>query len=169
MKNFTIIDNALDETQFCEIEQVLTGSDFPWFFQNAVAEFGQEDLPDYYFTHQIYRKDTNYSSPAMKLFYPILEKLAITDLLRIKANLYPNVGTKIQNKPHVDFPFKCKGAILYINTNNGLTLLNDGTEIESIRNRLLIFDSEKPHSSTHCTDKKVRINVNFNYLGKDNE
>ena len=169
MKNYTIIDNALSEENFGRIEQLLTGPNFPWFFQNTVAEFGQENLPDYYFTHQIFRKDTNYASPSMNFFEPVLEKLNIHDLIRIKANLYPNVGSKIQNKPHVDYPFQCKGAILYVNTNNGFTILNDETKVESVRNRLLIFNSELPHSSTYCTDKKVRLNINFNYIGNNNE
>jgi hypothetical protein len=36
--------------------------------------------------------------------------------------------------------------------------------IESIENRALFFDSSKPHSSTTCTDKQMRINFNMNYF-----
>ena len=61
-------------------------------------------------------------------------------------------------------PYKHKGAILYINDNNGKTILEDGTEIESKANRLLLFDASKPHNSTSCTDAKSRINININYF-----
>ena len=65
---------------------------------------------------------------------------------------------------HVDYPFPHKGAIFYLNTNNGLTILEDKVEVESIENRLLLFDSSKQHKSTTCTDDKCRINVNFNFF-----
>ena len=38
MQNYTIINNALNEENFGKIEQTLTGSNFPWFFQNTIAE-----------------------------------------------------------------------------------------------------------------------------------
>ena len=37
-------------------------------------------------------------------------------------------------------------------------------KIESIENRLLIFDASVPHHSTTCTDDKCRVNVNFNFF-----
>mgnify|MGYP003125354820 CR=1 FL=1 len=63
---------------------------------------------------------------------------------------------------HVDAEIPHKGAILYLNTNNGLTVV-DGVEVESIRNRLLLFDPTIPHHSTTCSDKPFRANINFNY------
>ena len=89
----------------------------------------------------------------------------VISLYRVKGNFYPNVGKHSENKPHIDFSFKHKGAIFYINTNNGYTLLNKGkTKIESIENRILFFDSTKTHNSTHCTDDHARVNININYF-----
>ena len=76
----------------------------------------------------------------------------------------PSTPKIVYHDPHVDIPWQHKGAIFYVNTNNGVTVLEDGTEIESIENRLLLFDSSKEHSSTSCTDAKVRVNINFNYF-----
>ena len=45
-----------------------------------------------------------------------------------------------------------------------LIILEDGKEVKSIANRALFFDSMKPHSSTSCSDKKARFNININYL-----
>ena len=78
--------------------------------------------------------------------------------------MYPSTPKIVYHDPHVDIPWQHKGAIFYVNTNNGVTVLEDGTEIESIENRLLLFDSSKEHSSTSCTDAKVRVNINFNYF-----
>ena len=51
-----------------------------------------------------------------------------------------------------------------MNTCNGFTILDDGTKIDSIENRALLFDPSKLHHSTTCTDEKVRINIILNYL-----
>jgi len=64
---------------------------------------------------------------------------------------------------HQDFPFKHLGAIYYVNSNNGFTIIGN-KKIESIENRLLMFDPSVKHQSTNCSDKRVRLNINFNYL-----
>ena len=61
-------------------------------------------------------------------------------------------------------PWNHKTAIFYINSNNGFTVLENDTKIESIENRLLLFNGSKKHHSTSCTNSGARININFNYL-----
>jgi hypothetical protein len=85
------------------------------------------------------------------------------ELLRVKANNYIKTNEVIHHKDHVDAEYKMKAAILFINTNNGLTVLDDGTECESIENRLLMFDASKPHHSTTCSDQDRRVNINMNF------
>ena len=46
-------------------------------------------------------------------------------IIRIKANFYPNQNKYIEHEKHVDYPYKHKGAIFFINTNNGFTILED--------------------------------------------
>jgi hypothetical protein len=57
-----------------------------------------------------------------------------------------------------------KYTVFSLNTCDGFTSLEDGTKIESIENRLLLFDSNKPHASSTCTNAKARFNMNFNYF-----
>ena len=45
----TIIDNFLGKSEFTVIESMLTGADFPWYFQNAVADLTHTHLSDFYF------------------------------------------------------------------------------------------------------------------------
>ena len=40
----------------------------------------------------------------------------------------------------------------------------DGTKIESVANRLISFPEEMKHRGTSCTDEKIRVVINFNYL-----
>ena len=84
-------------------------------------------------------------------------------LIRVKANLYPNINRVIKHPKHVDFNYPTKGALYYLNTNNGPTFVGN-KKVESIKNRLLLFDASKEHNSVTCTDAKFRLNVNINYL-----
>ena len=52
--------------------------------------------------------------------------------------------------------------INYLNTY--ATKYEDGSKIESVANRLLSFPSNMKHTGTSCTDEKIRIVINFNYL-----
>ena len=54
-------------------------------------------------------------------------------------------------------------ALFYINTNNGYTEFEDGTIINSKRNRLVLFPCKLKHRSTTTTDTRERINININY------
>ena len=98
------------------------------------------------------------------LLKPFIGRLNIKSLIRIKANLYPNVGVQKEDPMHIDYPFEHRAAILFINTNNGYTKFEDGTKVEAIANRLVKFDAWKLHCSSRCTDAKVRLNINFNYF-----
>lgn len=162
MINYEIIDNFLNEEDFKKLESIIFHYSMAWYFSDTVAT-NMDNNDDYYYTHMLYQGVT----PQSDLFYivsPILDKLKIKALMRVKINLYPNVNKLIENKKHIDYPETHKGAIFYLNTNNGYTILNNGTKIESIKNRILLFDPSIPHSSTNCTDKKARVNINFNYF-----
>ena len=81
-----------------------------------------------------------------------------------KINYYPKTPEIVHHKDHVDFIHEHKGGIFYLNDNDGLTVLEDGTEIKRVANRLLLFDSSRPHHSTTCTNANRRLNINFNYF-----
>ena len=51
-----------------------------------------------------------------------------------------------------------------MNTNNGYTEFEDGTVVKSIENRMVVFPANMKHRGTSCTNKKVRVIINFNYL-----
>ena len=51
-----------------------------------------------------------------------------------------------------------------MNTNNGKTIFKHGEEVNSVANRMVIFDSNLEHAATSHTDEKTRVVVNFNYV-----
>lgn len=163
-KDIKIIDNFLPKRTSNQIKEVMTSNMFPWYYNDGVAYQNNSENEDFYFTHLFYVNNVFQSNFIEPVVFPLLEKLNPNALIRIKGNLYPRTEDLKNNSDHVDYKFQHVGAIYYVNSNNGYTILQDGTEIESIQNRLLIFDPSVPHRSTHCTDERFRLNINFNYF-----
>lgn len=159
--NYKIVDNFLSKEDFLKIKKEMLGDKFPWYYNAYVSKQVAKD--GFYFTHLFYN---NYAihSDKINLINPILEKLKPKAIIRIKGNCYVNTHKIIEHKKHVDCNFEHKGFIYYVNTNNGFTRLEDGTKIESIENRGLFFDAGLKHNSATCSDKQVRVNINFNYF-----
>ena len=160
---YNIVDNLLPTAVFDSIRNHIMGFDFPWFYQDDVTGSEQGNRSSFYFTHQ-FVNESSLNSSYYSIISPLVSKINPSSLIRIKSNLYPNLGREIENEWHTDYDYSHKGAIFYINDNNGYTILEDGTKIESRANRILFFDPSKKHKSTHCTDVKCRVNINFNYF-----
>tara|TARA_Y100000004_G_scaffold172260_1_gene208934 strand:- start:256 stop:747 length:492 start_codon:yes stop_codon:yes gene_type:complete len=159
---YEVVDNFLDEKDFKDIQNLLLGENFPWYFSDRISDRRFDDGESYY-AHKFFEHYEPRSS-YFKMMYPLLDKIEPTALIRIKGNMYNRTDKLREHGQHVDYTFGHYGAIYSINTNDGYTRLHDGTKIESVENRILFFDSSKPHNSTSCTDKKVRVNINFNYV-----
>jgi hypothetical protein len=167
---YKIIDNLLAKEFAENIRITFLGNDavFPWYYNNdVVVETDQPDnLYNFQFVHTMYRK-YGPCSHFFPIVQPILECLNPESIIRIKANLNPKTDVRHTFEYHVDFESKSsdrKTAIYYVNSNDGVTILEDGTEIESVANRLVIFDQKTRHTGTTCTDQKVRCLINFNYI-----
>ena len=158
-----IIDNALPQKEFDNIKNFILDPSFSWNLTPVITNV-KENLPvsaSYYFIHKFW--SGFHTEKEVQIFGPILDIIECNAVMRIKANLYPSTETIIHHMDHIDYEYPHRGAIFYINTNNGLTLIGD-KKVESIENRLLLFNPSKPHHSTTCTDNKCRINVNFNFF-----
>jgi hypothetical protein len=160
-------DSVLPKEVHQKIKDSMLGDSFPWFCcHSKVSEIKDPSLDlryDFQFTHSFYQKFSPKSS-AISLIEPILEILNPSAIVRIKANLTPVTENTIVYGYHRDYEnFDGLTAIYYVNDNNGYTIFDDGTKIDSVENRLLIFDSKIKHTGTSCTDQKVRCVINFNY------
>ena len=85
-------------------------------------------------------------------------------LNRMKLNLYPRTDKIEVHEPHIDYDYDHKGCLFSFNTCDGYTKLEDGTKIQSVENRALLFNPSTLHSSTSTTNAKARINININYF-----
>jgi hypothetical protein len=159
-----IIDNFLDPKTATRIKNEMMSNSFPWYYNSVVTWENKIKDKEYYFIHYFYNQTSWKSDWSHSIVWPILEKIDFISLIRIKGNFYPRTDAMLENEIHKDYSFPHKGAIYYVNSNNGFTVFDDGTKVESIENRLLLFDPSQPHYSTHCTNQHGRVNINFNYF-----
>lgn len=171
MKNNTqieIIDNFLNEDYFNDLQSNILGYYFPWYYNDGVVNNHDDGLNNYQFTHCFY-SNFSPSSDFFNLLLPSLEVIKPNSIIRIKANLLTRTDIHIEHGFHVDIPYlkeehHSTTAILYMNTNDGYTKFENETKVNSIENRLVIFNSRLKHTGSTCTDQKKRVVINFNYF-----
>ena len=158
---FEVKDNFLDVTEHVALKNIMESETFPWYFNKYKVQHKPNKLFHYQFCHIFYNNKIN--SDYFNDLEPILKKLKYKSLIRIKANLNPISNKLVEFDEHVDQFFKCKGALYYLNSNNGYTMIGDH-KIESKSNRVVLFDASQPHYGTNSTDCNNRMVINFNYF-----
>ena len=169
MKNedIEIIDNIFPEDYFKSLQEMFLNNGFPWFFEpNSVLK--NDCFPQ--FVHAVYKEFEPCSESWKYLKSGICNALQPHGLYRIKANATPVYSEVVEKPLHVDLKEEDgsvtphRVAILYINTNDGYTVFEDGTKVESVANRMVLFPGHLKHAGTTCTDKPLRVVVNIDYL-----
>ena len=165
---YEVIDNFLEPEDFKILTDDILSTNsgfsvFPWYANEGVTVTDGRNTDHWNLTHSFYQ---NYEiqSGFFKHLSDVIDKLQIKSLIRIKANLYPKTDKIIEHDFHADFDFSHKSGLYSLNTNNGCTIMEDGERIESVANRMIIFDASKLHKSTTCTDENFRANIVFNYF-----
>ena len=161
--SFEVVDNFLDEETYKTIGNAMLSGNFPWYYLYGVSGMG-EDSYNVMFTHNFYSGCQTMSSHFNNMIMPLLNKFPrVKSLIRVKGNLYPKTDILYHHNDHIDMDFDHKGAIYYVNSNNGFTVIGD-QKIESVANRMLFFNPQVLHHSTTCTNEYARVNINFNYF-----
>ena len=160
-------DNFLDKGNFNILQDFFLGPEILWSWCENVVFPEPPDcnpLDNYQFYHMLFN-DGKPKSESLMMIFPILDKLNSGRVIRVKANCNPRRTEHIQQGFHIDQTVECTTAIYYVNTNNGYTEFEDGTKVESVENRLVVFPSHIKHTGTTCTDQKRRVVINLNYYG----
>ena len=165
-----IIKNFLPKKQFKNIQSILMGSGFPYYYQNNYLDEKHKGnaLEDYFFVHIIKDQidsDIIADNPTLEnILDPIMLKLKSDYLTRAKINFYPNQHKHIYSNWHTDQDNEnTKVAIYCVNTCNGYTELKTGEKAPSVENSIILFNANVLHRSVTQTDTKRRINININY------
>jgi len=160
-------DNYLSKQEHETLYKKITSGFFPLYFslyKSYPDEEKKGKLESFQFFHMFYNA-SHVTSPAFDILEPLLSKLNYKSLVRIKLNLNPYSQKLIRSEYHRDQSFDCKVAIYYLNTNNGYTQFKEGEKkINSVKNRMIFFDSDALHRGTNSTDCKNRLVLNFNYF-----
>ena len=171
-----VYDDLLDKEKFDNIKGHIMGEQFPWYLGivripgNWNDESLHDPLDNIQFSNWMYDNHQPLG-PEIEIVEPILTHpvLALTSLVRVKANLTMRTSKVVEHGWHVDGFFRCNAAIYYVNSNDGYTKFKDGTKVESVENRLVTFNAQDLHTGTTCTNQKVRCVLNFNYFSKTEE
>ena len=161
-----VIDNFLDDEYFKSIQNYMMSPEIKWSFTDGI---NRPDDDNYQFVSMIYDDVDLYFMGTPHPFFQFMESLLHTlhvdlkKLIRIKANLNPKTIEHEHGGFHIDYKDVIT-SIFYINTNNGWTNFKNGDRVESVENRMVIFDSNLEHEGVTCTDEKRRVVINFNYV-----
>ena len=131
---------------------------FPWFRGYKVEDDKKQIQLRHVFLHPEYG-----ASPYYDIVKPIL--INFDNVVKVKLNLTFSSGTQDIGGWHYDYDktTNIKIAVLYLNTNNGYTKLNDGTQILSEKNKLAVFDNVN-HTDVTQTDTTERFVLNIGYI-----
>ena len=168
MENLKIYDNFLEQRHFENVSKDLMGFKFPWHMGTVYTIKRDtplcDELHNLQFCNWIY-KDNKAQGPEYEIIRPIIAdpRLAISSLVRVKANATVRTEEIVEHGWHRDGYFSCNAAIFYVNSNDGYTKFKDGTKVESVANRLITFNTQDIHTGTTCTNDRVRCVLNFNY------
>ena len=155
-----IIDNFLPEEEFKSIQSFMMGGEFRWFYGKGRVT---EDDGEFHMVHMFFQPEVGGNSEHLPIWNTFMNKVGAKKCERIKANLTFKTPT-IETSPfHTDFA-DMKTATFYISTNNGYTEFENGVRVNSVANRVCIFDSNLFHrGTTHSEGDHQRVVVNFNY------
>ena len=162
-----IFDNYLNEEDFIKIKNIFIDNEkFPWHYTPGVAYPDEiKEIDKFQFFNLMYRNDIGVKSSYYPDLMPLLNKINPKEILRVKANLGTRTPVHVEGGMHTDSKMKHTTAIFYLNTNNGYTKFENGTFVESVANRLVVFNSDLLHSGFSQTDEHIRCVINLNYIG----
>ena len=162
---YEVIDNFLDKEYFDTIKNTLTSLDINWFYRDNMTSDDEHGMC--YFTHNFFLNNHVYS-PFFNLLNSFLVKLKASSLIEVRSNMTICKKDTYESSWHIDNTYQnSKTAILYLTTCNAKTMMRvekEIIEIDSIENRVLIFDTAISHKMISATDVKRRIILNLNYL-----
>ncbi len=173
-----VIDDFLPKEVFKELQDLIVYNyNFPFYFQKYVNRYEgnpgsclDSEYWNWYAIHILFcdGKHSSISTHYQRIFdmfVPLLQDTGMYRMMmRMKVNMYPGTETLKEHYPHADYPFAHNAGLFSLNTCNGFTRLLDGTKIDSVENRMLLFDGATLHNSTTTTDAPARFNINFNFL-----
>ena len=151
-----ITDNFLEKSEFENINKAFHLSNFPWYFMPFKVHEGDEN---YQFYHLFLAKG-KVLSKHFDILHPVLKKLGVKEIIRIKANLTLKQKEHIKSDMHIDFG----NSTGYISINHSTTeefRFTDGGAFHA-------DDNITAYSTTVASDRRLKREIQkINYGLKD--
>jgi len=163
-----IFDNFLEDKKFLRIFDAMKSQAFPWQMTKILNDTPENELTNIQMAHMFYDMFSP-EDESIQLLYPLIEVLDPIAILKIKANVLTKTDTIIEHGLHndienrIDCPF-IKTSIYYMNTCNGYTKFKDGSKVDSIQNRFVVFPNSWEHTGSTTTNSPFRMVININYI-----
>jgi len=160
-----VIDNFLEDNIFKDIQTKLLSGSISWAYNFQVND--NTDPKDWLwntkFCHLAF--ENVQLTPVFEILMPFMSdpRLSAHAIKRLLLNSYPYTPEVYEHTNHIDYPFPHHGALLNLTTCDGYTFV-EGKKIESVENRVILFDPSKPHCGTTTSNARRRVIVNFNYF-----
>ena len=159
-----IVDNFLEDKLYQDIKTFITSENIPWYLrkEDTINSYNKNG----YYTFSYFNQNCINHPMFNKHIEPILNKLNTEFPIEVRANLTHRDKDAIESDYHIDRPFKCMSAILFLTSCNSKTILkidNKEKKVDSVENRILIFDSNILHKVKYQTNIHKRYLINFNY------
>ena len=171
-----IIDNFITKTYFQEIQNLMTGSNFPWYYNNNISishEVKKENKTNFGFSHNFIKdgKDTSQMSHFLRAaIFKMMDAASCNNILRCRGDMTVNSQSMTIHDPHQDYEEPNVATILYINESDGDTIIyKDHQSLEVINrispvpNRLVLFNGDNLHTGCSPFKNKNRILINSNF------
>jgi len=165
-----VYKNFISKKDLNILQEHMLGPNFPWYYNKSVVnqyeDGSPEDKKNFQFTHSFYMNDV-INSDQFKILIPLIKIINPLTVVRIKANLLTRTSKIIEHGYHTDYDensHKLTTGIFYLNTNNGYTKFKNKKIVKSEANKYIEFKGEENHTGSTCTDKNIRVVINFNYI-----
>ena len=163
--------NFLDQAFFDQFQKFIFSHEMGWHWEEHQVPIALDlQSPQHddrsFFSHTCFQKHEPCSPLYSRFMVPILRGLQSKLVSNVRANCLIKDSKPHTSNFHSDTDYPCHTAILYMNTNNGYTLLGEKEKIKitSEENKIVVFDSQTKHCAVSQTDRERRIVINFNYL-----
>lgn len=184
-----IFDDIISKSTQDLVEQHLTSSEFPWFFNEYTVK--NKTVDDYQtlknddlkvkeylqFTHGFFRQEPLYISPEYYKIKSLFDEfitassINVNDILRVKANFqtqFQESASEFYNTPHRDQQMNHTVVIYYVNDSDGDTYVFENDKIIKTvspkKGRFFLFDGKYFHAGRHPQSCNKRIVINYNFM-----
>lgn len=173
MSHYKVVDNFMPDEKFQKLRKVMFDDKFPWFltFGFTSGFWPSEGTYGWYKFHHIMYDCGLPVSPVFQDMEGLVTALDPSVIVTIRAFMTTYTGEQIEQGFHTDYQLrdpelsKClKNAVFYLDTNNGGTKFEEGGFVESVENRVVIFNGDVRHAGVSSTNSSVRRVISISYF-----